>query len=82
MDKLIQEFQALTVLQYEIHITHETILSVIQQSMSTTEAKALANRIINDFATGASSSGISQKLASSHLSRQQSEQLKQILVIG
>jgi hypothetical protein len=50
--------------------------------MSTTEAKALANRIINDFATGASSSGISQKLASSHLSRQQSDILKQILVIG
>lgn len=72
----------MTVLQYEIHITHETILSVIHQSMSTTEAKALASRIINDFATGASSAGISQKLASSHLSRQQSEILKQILVIG
>lgn len=82
VDKLIQEFQALTTLQYEIHISHETILSTILDSVITSEAKGAANRIISDYASGASTSSINQKLASPLLSRQQSDGLKQCLVVG
>jgi len=79
---LIQEFQALTVLQYEIHITHETILSVILDSVTTAEARSLAHRILSDYATGISVSATNQKLSSPLLSRLQSDTLKQCLIIG
>jgi hypothetical protein len=68
-------------MQYEIHISHETILSIIYDHMPST-SRLTVGKILGDYAVGNGMTSVRQRLSASRLSRQQIDALEQCLVIG